>query len=168
MWIGISENPTQSRRSTLRVLLRINEESATIYGFCTTSGQSQPDLCNRASLFDRITSRVGTRECLKPAASPAQKRDMRHVVLASVFPFFLSHVRSSARNRKLANTRGRDSSTMRKSLGREVIRAYTSFSNDAIPSDSSESSLLILFFFLEVCPTLRYRPLPLSAALIHG
>lgn len=40
------------------------------------------------------------------------------------------------------------------------------FRTTAIPSDFSASPLLTLFS--GVCPTLRYRSLPLSVALIHG
>lgn len=59
-------------------------------GFCTASGRSQPDLRNRASSFDRIRSRVGTRECLKPAASPCtlQARYTSRRSCASVFLFY--------------------------------------------------------------------------------
>jgi len=95
----------------------------------------------------------------------------RHVVLASVFLFYFSPhvVRSSARNRSKL-VREHATETPRRSGSHSVEKSYgrvRGFSNDAISSDFPTSPLLILFF-LGICPTLRYRPLPLSAALIHG
>lgn len=43
-------------------LLHISEEPSTVYGFAQRANDLDR-ICNRASLFDRVRSRVGTREC---------------------------------------------------------------------------------------------------------
>lgn len=97
-------------------------------------------ISTEASLFDRIKSRVVTRECLKLVASPAHNRDMRVTPpvffrLFLLFPFFF-HVRSESQTRAREYAAGDLLDDAEVTRPKSHIRACTSVSNDAIPSDS--------------------------------
>lgn len=173
--------PRRGGTTPPRVCYTSAKNPPTVYGFAQRPNDLDR-ICNRASLFDRVSSRVGTRECLKLTCTqrrhvtgtchPAVFRLFRQISIFSLFFSFLLFlaVRSCTENHsRCTRVRERaDSLTIeRGGVGRSKSHtgAYEFFKRH----DSLRlTSVPLLTLFPGACPTRRYRWLPLRAALIHG
>lgn len=166
---NIVENFAQSCRVYYAPVTN-RQEPSMIYVFVQRANDLNR-ICNRASLFDRIKSRVVTRDCLKSLSlhlhtaaicvsclcilPPVSNFSIFFLsFFTTAYPLEIANPRTRIRDRKLLD----DAEIIRP---KSHIRARTSVSNDTIPSDSPTRFLLTLF--LGVCLKSRYRRLPLSA-----
>lgn len=128
---NIVENFAQSYRIYYAPVTYQRQEPSMGFMFLYNERIISTGFCNRASLFDRIRSRVVTRECLKLVASAAHNRDIRVTpsvcssvcfLLSRFFSFF-----TSAHPLRIASPRDQNTrqETPRRCRSHSAEKSYT-------------------------------------------